>query len=406
MKSRATTLFTVFLFTILGFNAGYIFGQSPIAPLQIFNDWNSRRHDAMAPITEVWELVTTRYYAQPVNEEALVSGAIEGMLAALEDTHTRYLSPEAEAAARASMQGEFQGIGAEVESIDGNITIVSPIDGSPAQAAGLQPGDILRQADGVDLTGMDISAAAGLVRGPAGTAVSLLIERDGETFRIDIVRDVIKLDSVRGEMLAEGVAYIRLSQFGERSPQELAEMLDDLLAQDPVGLIFDLRRNPGGGLTSALEIADLFLSEGTILIEEFGNGRTEIFESTDAGIAQDIPLVVLIDEGSASASEVLAGAIRDLDRGVLIGQTTFGKGTVQTWQPLSNGGGVRLTIARWLTPAENWVHETGLTPDYVVVQPELGEGEEFVDMQLQAAINYLLGRPTTINDTVTGQKDG
>ncbi len=376
MKSRVTTLFVIFLFTFIGFNAGYIFGQSPVAPVQLFGGWaGGNFNDALEPISEVWDLVQARYYEQPVNESALVNGAIEGMLAALEDTHTRYLSPEAEAAARASMQGEFQGIGAEVESINGDITIVSPIDGSPAQAAGLQPGDILRQADGTDLTGMDISEAAGLVRGPAGTSVSLLIEREGETFSIDIVRDVIKLDSVRGEMLEEGVAYVRLSQFGERSPQELEEMLSELLAQDPIGLIFDLRRNPGGGLTSAVDIADLFLSEGTILIERFGNGRDEVFESTDEGIAQDIPLVVLVDEGSASASEVLAGAIRDRGRGVLIGQTTFGKGTVQTWQGLSNGGGVRLTIARWLTPEESWVHETGLEPNYVVPLPELAEGD-------------------------------
>lgn len=396
MKSRVSVFFIIAIFTLLGFNAGYVFGQSPVAPVQVFGNWALGSHDrAIAPIAEAWDLIQTRYYQQPVDEEALVDGAIEGMLAALGDTHTRYLSPEAEAAARAGMQGEFQGIGAEVESIDGNITIVSPIDGSPAQAAGLLPGDILREADGVDLTGMDVSEAAGLVRGPAGTTVSLLIERDGTSFTVDIVRDVIKLASVRGEMLEEGIAYVRLSQFGERSPQELEDLLSELLTQEPVGLIFDLRRNPGGGLTSAVEIADLFLPEGTILIEQFGNGRDEVFESTDAGIAQDIPLVVLVDEGSASASEVLAGAIRDQNRGILIGQTTFGKGTVQTWQGLSNGGGIRLTIARWLTPDSNWVHETGLEPDYVVPLPELAEGDVFVDVQLEAAIDYLLGRPVS-----------
>lgn len=395
MKSRLSIFFIVAIFTLLGFNAGYVLGQSPVAPVQLFRWVSGSFPKSLMPVTEVWDLVQARYYEQPVDEEALVNGAIEGMLAALGDSHTRYLSPEAEEAARASMQGEFQGIGAEVESINGNITIVSPIDGSPAQAAGLRPGDILRQANGVELTGMDITEAAGLVRGPAGSTVSLLIERGEEIFAIDIVRDVIKLASVRGEMLAEGIAYVRLSQFGERSPQELSEMLDELLGQDPVGLILDLRRNPGGGLTSAVEIADLFLPEGTILIEQFGSGRDEVFKSTAAGPAQDVTMVVLVDEGSASAAEVLAGAIRDQGRGILIGQTTFGKGTVQTWQALSNGGGVRLTIARWLTPAETWVHETGLEPDLLVPLPELAEGEPFVDVQLQAAINYLLGRPVT-----------
>ncbi len=393
MKSRMP-LFLLIIFTLIGFNAGYVLAQSPVAPVQLFDFWHSSgRYRALTPVTEVWDLIHLRYYQQPVSEEALIDGAIEGMLAALEDEYSRYLSPEAEAAARASMQGEFQGIGAEVESINGNITIVSPIDGSPAQVAGLQPGDILRQADGVELTGMAIQEAAALVRGPAGTAVTLLVERGGETFTLTIVRGVIRLSSVRGEILPEGIAYVRLSQFGDRSPQELEALLTDLLAEQPKGLIFDLRRNPGGSLTSVVEVADLFLPQGTVLIEQFGNGREEVFSSTDNGIAQDIPLVVLIDEGSASASEVLAGAIRDQGRGVLLGQPTFGKGTVQTWQSLSNGGGVRLTIARWLTPGQTWVHNTGLEPDIVVAQPELGEGEEFVDVQLQTAIAYLLGQP-------------
>ncbi len=393
MKSRIT-LFLLVIFTLVGFNAGYVLAQSPVAPVQLFSSWHSSgRYQALTPLMEVWDLIRLRYYQQPVAEEALINGAIEGMLGALEDEYSRYLSPEAEAAARASMQGEFQGIGAEVESINGNITIVSPFDGSPAQAAGLQPGDILRQADGVELTGMAIQEAAALVRGPAGTAVTLLVERGGESFTVTIVRDVIRLSSVRGEMLPEGIAYARLSQFGDRSPKELEALLTDLLAQQPKGLIFDLRRNPGGSLTSVVEVADLFLPKGTVLIEQFGNGREEVFSSTDSGIAQEIPLVVLIDEGSASASEVLAGAIRDQGRGVLLGQPTFGKGTVQTWQPLSNGGGVRLTIARWLTPGQTWVHNVGLEPDIVVAQPEPAEGEEFVDVQLQTAVAYLLGQP-------------
>jgi carboxyl-terminal processing protease len=293
------------------------------------------------------------------------------------------------------MSGEYQGIGAEVESLDGNITVVSPIDGSPAAAAGLQPGDILREADGVELTGMAVGEAAGVVRGPAGTSVTLLIERDGEQFEVEIERDVIPLRSVNGRMLEENIAYIRLSRFGEQSNQELVDKIEELEAEDAAGLILDLRRNPGGGLTSALDIADQFLDEGVILVERFGSGRDEIFRSSDDGVAEEIPLVVLIDEGSASASEVLAGAIRDRERGVLIGETTFGKGTVQTWQPLSNGGGVRLTIARWLTPDENWVHESGLEPDYRVPLPDDFTGDPEEDDQLQAAIDYLLGETVT-----------
>jgi carboxyl-terminal processing protease len=167
--------------------------------------------------------------------------------------------------------------------------------------------------------------------------------------------------------------------------------LEELMAAKPTGLILDLRRNPGGSLNTAVNIADEFLPEEIILRERFGNGKERLYEATDKGQAEDIPLVVLIDEGSASASEVLAGAIRDDGRGTLIGQTTFGKGTVQTWQSLSNGGGVRLTIARWLTPDATWVHKEGLDPDYFIPLPEFNPDVEFEDTQLQAALDFLQG---------------
>jgi carboxyl-terminal processing protease len=196
---------------------------------------------------------------------------------------------------------------------------------------------------------------------------------------------------VRSEIMDGNIAYLRLSRFGDKSGEELSEALTELMAANPRGLILDLRRNPGGALDTAVDIADEFLPEGIILRERFGNGNERRYESTDEGQAEDLPLVVLIDEGSASASEVLAGAIRDEGRGILIGQTTFGKGTVQTWQALSNGGGIRLTIARWLTPGETWVHKEGLEPDYFIPLPEFNPDVEFEDTQLQAAIDFLMG---------------
>ncbi|NKQ34456.1 MAG: S41 family peptidase [Chloroflexi bacterium] len=385
-------ILAVVIFSIFAFTGGYLLGQSPVAPVNLFGIVNGRivqNPDDVKAFWEVWDLIHTRYLRQPVDDAALMDGAINGMLETLGDPHTRYLSPSDQEVAEQSMSGEFQGIGAEVENVDGAITIVTPIDGSPAQAAGLQPGDILREADGVPLTDMDISEAAALVRGPAGTTVRLLIERDGETFTVDIIRDVIKLPSARGEMLDEGIAYIRLSRFANDTDQELQNILTDLLAQNPTGIILDLRRNPGGALDTTVNIADQFLPEGVALVERFGDGREREFQSGDKGLAEGIPLVVLIDEGSASASEVLAGAIQDRGRGVLIGNTSFGKGTVQTWQTLANDGGVRITIAEWLTPDKASIHETGLTPDYSI---PLDPDNPDEDTQLQAAIDYLLGK--------------
>ena len=397
MNSRTGTNFVSALFIGVGafiiFAAGYVLGQAPNAPYQVFGPQTAvAANDEFEPFWEVWNLIHDQYLRQPVDNVALVEGAIDGMLATLGDPHTRYLSPQDQQAAQESMDGEFQGIGAEVEDVDGAITVVTPIDGSPAQEAGIQPGDILREADGVALTGMDVTEAAALVRGPAGTTVSLVIERDGELLNVDIVRDVIKLATVRGEVLEEGIAYVRLSRFGNNTDEELADLLPELLAENPTGLILDLRRNPGGALDTTVDIANQFLDEGLVLVERFGDGDKRPFEVDNDGLAQDIPMVVLVDEGSASASEVLAGAIQDRGRGIIIGQVSFGKGTVQTWHTLSNDGGVRVTIAEWLTPEESSIDQVGLTPDYFIPLPEVEDGGEFEDTQLQAAIDYLQGK--------------
>lgn len=383
---------TLILLILIFFSGGYLLGQSSIAPIQLVGpaiDTPTEVQQSFRPFWETWEFIHEEYFDQPVDDEALIEGAIEGMLATLDDPNTIYLSPEHEQAARHALEGNLEGIGAEVTSENGQIIIVAPYEGSPAEAAGLRQGDILRQADGVDLTGMDVADAAALIRGPAGTTVLLSVEREGEVLEVEVERDVINIPSVRGEIIEDSIAYVRLSRFANNTTDNLSDVLDDLLEQEPKGLILDLRSNPGGTLTSAVSVADQFLPEGPILVERFGNGNEKVFEAEDRGLAQDLPMVVLIDGGSASASEVVAGAIRDRDRGTLVGATSFGKGTVQTWKQLSNGGGVRITIARWITPDGDWVHEQGLEPDISVSLPDQTNGE-FTDTQLQAAVNYLL----------------
>ena len=385
-------LIPIFLYTALIFASGYLVGQSgwPLLQLGVATaSVPTEAREVFDPFWEVWNLVDERYYEQPVDPAALTQGAIEGMLATLDDPHTRYLPPAMEEAARENMEGELQGIGVLVEDIEGEVTVISPFEGSPAEAAGLEPGDVLLEADGVELTGLGLAAAANLIRGPAGTTVHLVVQRDGETFEVDVTRDLIRIPSVRSEMVEGNIAYVRLSRFGNQTASELNEALESLLPQDPTGLILDLRNNPGGGLTSAVDVADEFLGDGVVLVESFGSGEERVFESTAEGSAEEIPMVVLINEGSASASEVLAGALRDRGRAILIGQQSFGKGTVQTWHGLSNGGGVRITVARWLTPDGDWVTGDGLVPDLVVPLPEQVEEGSATDPQLDAAIDYL-----------------
>ncbi len=392
MMKRPITLILFLAYSVFLFGGAYAMGANgwPLGELGLRSSRIPPEAEAVFdPFWEVWNLANRQYFDQPLEASMLMEGAIDGMLAQLGDPNTRYLPPEAEESARDTMEGEIQGIGVLVEMVDEQITVVSPFDGSPAEEAGIRPGDVFLQADGVDLTGMDLTEAAYLIRGPAGTSVHLLILRDTETFELDVTRDVVRIPSVRGEILEDDIAYVRLSRFGNRTAEELQETLQTLLEQAPRGMILDLRNNPGGGLEASVDIADQFLDEGVVLTEQFGTGRERVFRSTGSGLAQDIPLVVLVNEGSASASEVVAAAIRDHERGMLVGVNTFGKGTVQTWHALSNGGGVRITTARWLTPGGDWVNEVGLTPDVVVEQGEVVSDDLFADDQLQAAVQQV-----------------
>lgn len=387
---------TIFLIIFI-FSLGYVVGQSNWAPVQLTvlgRQAPREARQAFVPFWEVHRLLNENSLDRPLDQDVLVEGAINGMLATLDDPNTAYLPPVEQSAMEDSISGELQGIGAEVESIEGAVTIVTPIDGSPAADAGLLPGDIIRESDGVVLDDMDIGEAAALVRGPAGTDVNLVIERDGERFDIIITRGVIDIPSVVGEMLtgeAEGIAYIRINRFGERTGQELDDLLAGPISQEPNGIILDLRRNPGGSLTAVVDVADEFLPESTILIEDFGGDDMTTFEATDEGLLETETIIVLIDGGSASAAEVLAAAIQDNERGTVLGTSSFGKGTVQNWFSLSNGAGVRITTARWLTPDSDWVHLEGVEPNIVVEPAEEFRRPMEDDEQFDEALNYLLG---------------
>ena len=347
-----------------------------------------------APFWEAWNLVHENYVDQPVDDIALMRGAISGMMQALGDQHSTYMDPEDYKQANESLEGSYEGIGAYVDTTADYLTITSPIPDSPADKAGLRPGDKIIAIDGEDMTGIDAELARRKVRGPAGTTVVLTVLREGENQPIDfsIVRDRITIASATGEMLEGDIAYIQVTTFGGNTMPELQAALDELMPQNPKAIILDLRNNGGGYLQTSVEVTSQFLGEGVVLYEQYGDGTRTTYDVLPGGQATDtsIPMIVLINEGSASASEIVAGALQDTGRAKLLGTVSYGKGSVQNWIPLSgDNGAVRVTIAKWLTPNENTIHEIGLTPDYPVELTEEDRQAE-KDPQLDEAIKILL----------------
>ena len=265
--------------------------------------------------------------------------------------------------------------------------------GSPAEEAGLEPGDLIIAIDGEDMTGIDGDLVIKRVLGPAGTTVEITVRREGEAEPLifNVTRAKIVIPSIESEMLDDQIGYIRIFTFGYTTTPDLRAAIQDLRDQDVQGLVFDLRNNGGGLLKTAIEVTSEFFPQGKIVLHErYGDGREDILDTIPGGTAIDIPVVILVNEGSASASEVVAGAIQDYERGKLVGAPTFGKGSVQSWVPLNNEqGAVRITIAKWLTPNERTIHEIGLTPD-VIVEMTDEDYEAERDPQLEKAVEILL----------------
>jgi carboxyl-terminal processing protease len=344
------------------------------------------------PFWQAWDIVHEEYVDQPVDDTALMRGAINGMIAALGDKHSSYMDPDQYKMANSSLEGEYEGIGAWVDLTGDYLTIISPIPNTPAEKAGLRAGDKIIAIDGVDMTGIDSSIVHKKVLGPAGSEVTLTIQRlEVDTpFDVTITRAKVVVPSVTSKMLDGQIAYVQIIQFGEKTTSELSTQLKDLMKQNPKGLILDLRNNGGGYRDTAIQVLSEFLPNNQIaMLEQFGDGTTQEFKTSGRGLAVDIPMVVLVNEGSASASEITAGALQDYQRAQLVGVTTYGKGSVQVWLPLDdNQGAVRVTVARWLTPKSRQINEVGLDPDVEVKisDEQYAAGE---DPQLARAVELL-----------------
>ncbi len=347
--------------------------------------------ELFVPFWQTWSLVEDNFVDQPIDREAMMRGAIRGMLDSLGDEHTSYLDPDMFERANAQLEGEeYEGIGAWVDTTGDFLTIISPMPGSPAEKAGLKPNDKIIAVDGDDMSGIDGELVRQRVIGPKGSTVRLTILRENEEpFDVVIERAGIIVPTVDSKMLDGQIAYIQLYTFGADTSKDLRNALETLLSEEPAGLILDLRNNGGGYLDTAIEVVSEFIGDGVVMYEEYGDGRKVTYEALKGGLATEIPLVILINEGSASASEIVAGAVQDTGRGLLVGNTSFGKGSVQNYTPLENNqGAVRITVARWLTPDGRQIHGSGLEPDYLIeYTPE--DMTAGIDPQLDKAIELL-----------------
>lgn len=348
--------------------------------------------DLFVPFWETWKIIHDEYVDQPVNDVELMRGAIRGMLESLGDKHTSYMDPEQYSQATIPLKQEYEGIGAWVDTSTPYLTITSPMPGFPAEKAGIKPGDTVIAVDGENMTGIDGNLVLRKILGPVGTQVKLTIQRQGveKPFDVLVKRDKILIPSVNGKQIDNKIAYVQIYQFAENTREELRKTLKDLMSQNPTGLIIDLRNDGGGYLKTAIEVASEFIGEGTVLQEVYGDGKQQNYDALGNGLATKIPLVILVNEGTASASEIVAGAVQDYGRGKLVGVTSYGKGTVQDWASLSNDqGAVRITIARWLTPKGRQINEVGLKPDVEVqLTEEDVKGQR--DPQLDKAVELLL----------------
>ncbi|WP_211749567.1 S41 family peptidase [Paenibacillus sp. Marseille-Q4541] len=332
---------------------------------------SSQKND-LSKIETTLDLIEANYY-QDIDRTKLIDGAINGMMESLGDPYSSYMGKDTAAQFEESIEGSFTGIGAEVSSQDGNVIVVSPIKGSPAEKAGIKAKDVIVSVNGQSLQGLDLNEAVSKIRGPKGSEAKVSVQRTGSSEPLDftIVRDDIDLETVYSKMQDDGIGIITITQFSLNTAERFKEELATLESQNMKGLIIDVRNNPGGVLSVVIDIAEQFVPSGKLIVQvEDKNGTREKNESK--GSSKPYPVSLLMNKGSASASEILAGALQQSAGATLLGEHSFGKGTVQTSfdRQLGDGSLVKITIAKWLTPNGDWIHEKGIEPDISVSQPE------------------------------------
>jgi len=377
--------FCLFLFFISGF-LGYKFGKEELGPLQKkapeekINFSNPKDLD-FSLFWDVWQRLEKSYLDKKVlNSQNMYWGAIKGMVEALGDPYTVFLPPSDNKQAKEDLSGEFEGVGIQLGYKDSQLAVIAPLKGTPAHAAGVKAGDLILKIDDKETVGITLPEAVKLIRGPKGTKVKLTLLHEGEKepYEAIIVRDKITVPSVELEFVND-VVHLKLTRFGDNTGEEWEKAVGEILGRNGIkGIILDLRDNPGGYLSGAIFIASEFLDKGVVVQQEDASGIKEPFSVNRQGKLTKVKLVILVNEGSASASEIVAGALQDYGRAKILGVKTFGKGTIQEAQELKNGAGLHITTARWLLPKGRSIDKEGIKPDVEVKDdPKTEEDEQF-----------------------------
>lgn len=384
------------LFSVFLLGAGFFSGQalersSKLSDFSIPYIFDNKKAD-FSTIKNVWDIIHTEYVdTDNIDDEALIFGAIRGMLNELGDPHSMFFDREETSQFIDSVTGKFEGVGIEITVRDGELVVISPLKDSPALKAGIRAGDKITAIDGESAADITLEEAVVKIRGPKGTSVVLTVvhEDSGEETDIRITRDTIEVPTISWEMLGDNIAYIEIAQFSENTDVDFEEAVQEILTTSADGIILDLRNNPGGFLDVAVNIGSWLLPEGeTIVIEKRQQDSTRIHRSKGPGLLYDFPIVVLQNAGSASASEILAGALRDQKSSPIVGGKSFGKGSVQAFEDLPGGTSIKLTVAHWVTPSGQYINDEGIEPTFEV---ELSEQdiEEGNDPQKEKAIEIM-----------------
>jgi carboxyl-terminal processing protease len=395
MNINKKTLVATFLVAIIAFGAGVTYGRTgastsigDIAGMVKGDKTDNQNKADLGEFWDVWSLVDQNYLVKPLDQQKMVYGAISGMVNSLGDPYSTFLTPEENKALSQELQGVFGGIGAEIGYRDNAITVIAPLKGSPAEKAGLLAGDKIAEVEGESTENMNVDQVVSKIRGQEGTKVKLVVVRNGAAVPFEITRETIQDKTVRWEMKDNKIVYIDITQFKQDTAKELDAQIGDILAQDPKGIVLDLRNNPGGYLDVVVDVASRFVEEGQTIVVEDSGKEQKTYKANGNRRLGGLPMTVLVNEGSASASEILAGALKDHKLATLVGKNTFGKGLVQGITDLKDGSALKITVAKWLTPNGANINKNGIAPD-VAVEYTSDDFKAGKDPQLDKALELL-----------------